>query len=543
MKTLLKALLIAGLFLSVNLKAAQIGGIDFNAGNYPPGKVDKTVCTGFNPALPTNDPNFPKFQIDGKKNGYDCTVAATKKYQGEYMAHINKNAECPALVVSVFTGGFDYQPRYMYTNAATGARSCQNSGGTVGASVGSSVVEWILESSCPPELTGNPIEDAKRKDYIVLGFLPNSQTKVCFKPLPPLDCSKLSGIAATGQDSFITNTPGYTNPSCVTKCGTDAGGQQQCGNCKVIAKSWIQTPLGGDMKKWYPQVGTFTGAACADNEQDVPPPEPPKCWVTKNNLKMCQQDPAEKCVTINGVQQCESGCGYINGDFFCQDKNDTVPPKRTDDDKPLPQVDDSIDNPEKPMADMVKGDFKDVQKGVESRLAVVSTGIGNLENSVDTGNQILQQIEENTEGALADNQTQIGLLGDIKDALSGNGECDPATDPNCTPPPCDPAKDNCDDFDTGAPKSWWNSKYPDGLQTLFANKKASFMSSDAYQAMTGDGITDSGGGATQWQICLPFGFADYGCHTLEISPAIWAFIRACILFGAAILCRRMLIGA
>lgn len=534
MKILLKALLIAGLFLSVNLLAAQIGGTDFNAGNYPPGQVRITICN-------TNHLGLSKdYKLTGQKNGWDCTVEANRLFAQAELMYVNRNVECKPVVKSVMETGIMYQPRRPAVAPATG---CVDYGNEQAFSIGGSLKEWIYEKNCPPELTGNPVEDAKRQLYTLLGYLPNSNTAVCYKPLPPLDCSKLAGLATTGADSFITNTAGYTQPSCITKCGTDASGQQQCGNCKVIAKGWVQTTLGGDLKKWYPQVGTLTGAACADDEQDVPPPDPPKCWVTKNNLKMCQQDPAEKCVTINGVQQCESGCGYINGDFFCQDKNDTLPPKRTDDDKPLPPVDDTIQDPEKSINDMVKGDFKEVNKGVESRLAVVSTGIGNLENSVDTSNQILEQIEQNTEGALADNQTQIGLLGDIKDALSGNGECDPAADPNCTPPPCDPAKDNCDDFDTGAPKSWWNSKYPDGLQTLFSEKKASFMASDAYQAMTGDGITDSGGGATQWQICLPFGFADYGCHTLEISPAIWAFIRACILFGAAILCRRMLIGA
>ena len=537
MKILLKALLIAGLFLSVNLKAAQIGGTDFNAGSYPPGQVEKTVCTGWSQTLLANDPNFPKFLIDGKKFNFDCSVEASKRYRGDYMARINEGAACPAFVTTITSSGWMYQPRYMHINAATGESSCANYGSEIGASVSSSVVEYILQANCPPGLTGNPVQDAIRKDYVLLGFLPNSQTKACFKPLPPLDCSKLSGIATTGQDSFTTNTAGYTTPSCVTKCGTDASGQQQCGNCKVIAKGWIQTPLGGDLKKWYPQVGTFTGAACADNEQSVPPPEPPKCWVTKNNLKMCQQDPAEKCVTINGVQQCESGCGFINGDFFCQDKNDTVPPKRTDDDKPLPEVDDTIDNPEKPMSDMVKGDFKDVQKGVESRLAVVSTGIGNLENSVDTGNQILEQIEQNTEGALADNQTQIGLLGDIKEALTGeggadgDGECDPEKSPTCAT-----------DGDAGAPSSWWNSVYPDGITGIIDAKKAHFQSSSAYESMTQE--IDIGSGTVQpWQFCFNGSAMNFGCFDIEIPPYVLQFVRLCILFGAAILCRRLLIGA
>ena len=261
MQNLLKALLIAGLFISANLQAAQIGGIDYNSGSYPPSKVEKTVCTGFNQDLPTTDPRFPKFTIDGKKQSFDCTVEATKRFRGDYMARINKGRECPSIVTSVMATGWMYQNRYMYTSPATGSSSCQNTGGEVAASVGSSVVEWILVDSCPPSITGNPEEDAKRKEYTVAGTLPDSNTFVCYKPLPPLDCSRLSGLATTGSDSFITSTAGYTQPSCITKCGKDPSGQQQCGNCKVIAKGWIQTSLGGDIKKWYQQVGTLTGAA------------------------------------------------------------------------------------------------------------------------------------------------------------------------------------------------------------------------------------------------------------------------------------------
>ena len=477
-------------------------------------------------------------------NSTACVKGAKSRFMSTVMAWHNAGRACPSQVTAQTATSWTIQEYYVYP----GTGECAKTGSGKGMGVSATFLGLEQSKKCPPDPSGVPGEDAIKKKYTMLhrGVNPDgtrSETDECFKPLDPLDCSKLGGTSVTGQDYFITSNAGYSHPSCVTKCGTDANGQRQCGNCKVAAKSWTQTALttDGSVKKWSPLVGTFTGSSCADTEQDEQPPNQEKCWVSRNGLKMCQQDPAEKCVTINGVQQCESGCGYVNGDFFCKEGQEPTNPP--DDDDPLPEVDDTIENPDKPLADMVKRDFKDVQRGVESRLAVVSSGIGNLENSVDSGNQILGEIAENTEGALADNQTQIGLLGDIKDALSGNGECDPATDPNCTPPACDPTKDDCEGFEPGTPKSWWNSKYPDGLNTLFAEKKASFIASDAYQAMTGEGISDGGGGVTQWNICLGFGFADYGCHSLEISPAIWGFIRACILFGAAILCRRMLIGA
>lgn len=524
MKTLLKALLIAGLFISTH--AAVTGPDNADLRSYAPAKLELGKvwdCYYFGKSY-------------GQVGAFNRDAAAQncKKYFEPILMSSLPAGRCSENAPTL--SPFPYTLSIQFTFAESG--NCANSVITRSAGLSFSAVAApdSKEYVCPPE-------DPKYFEYLLKGDA--NGTPVCFKRLPPLDCSGLKGLSTNSGDRYVTNKGVYSSankPSCATKCALDANGKKQCGDCKVVAKSWVWNgTTGKDI--WSPMVGTFTGAACADSEYTKPPPEPPKCWKTQNNLNMCQQDPSEKCVTINGVQQCESGCGFINGDFFCADKPNVPKEPNKDNDKPLPEVDDNIQNPEKLLADMVKGDFKDVQRGVESRLSVVSTGIGNLENSVDTSNGILTDIEENTAQALADNQTEIGLLGDIKDALTENGDCDPQTDPDCADDSCDPSKSNCDDFDTGSPKSWWNSKYPDGLQTLFADKKASFMASDAYQAMTGDGIPDSGGGATQWQICLPFGFADYGCHTLEISPAIWAFIRACILFGAAILCRRMLIGA
>lgn len=527
MQNLLKALLIAGLFISANLQAAQIGGIDFNSGNYPPTDVQMTICKTTHLGL------YKEYKLTGKKSSWDCTIESNRLFVQAELLYANRNVECKPIVKSTMPTGIMYQPRRPAVLPATG---CVDYGSEQAFSISGEIKEWIFEKSCPPSPSGQPAEDEKKSKYTILGYLPNSNTPVCYKPLPPLDCSGLAGLATTGSDSFITNTAGYTQPSCITKCGKDSGGQQQCGNCKVIAKGWIQTTLGGDVKKWYPQVGTLTGAACADDEQDVPPPEPPKCWKSKNNLTMCEQDPAEKCVTINGVQQCEAGCGYVNKQFFCVDKGaQPKPPVNTDNDKPLPNVDDTIQNPEKSINDMVKGDFKEVNKGVESRLAVVSTGIGNLENSVDTSNQILTQIEENTEGALADNQTQIGLLGDIKEALTGegdgDGECDPEKSPTCAT-----------EGDAGAPASWWKSVYPDGVTGIIDAKKAQFQSTSAYESMTQE-INIGSGTVQPWQFCFNASAMNFGCFDVEIPSYVLQFVRLCILFGAAILCRRLLIGA
>lgn len=367
-------------------------------------------------------------------------------------------------------------------------------------------------------------------------FDDETQAMRCYASAPPLDCSKLKGMSTDGQRDYFWSAQGaYVSPekpSCVTKCGTDSTGQKRCGQCAVVAKSFILTSSTGGKDLWRPVIGTLTGAACGQTEQQEPPKEPPKCWKTNNGLNMCQADVDEKCVTVNGVQQCESGCGFINNDFFCADTK-APPPKRKDDDKALPEPDDNITDPQKSINDMIKSDFKDVNRGVESRLAVVSTGIGNLENSVDTGNQILEQIESNTAESLQNDQAQLEALKGIESALGGDGdgECNPEKNPNCAT-----------DGDSGDPASWWNSVYPTGIKGIIDDKKAQFQASSAYEAMSEE-VNIGTGNLAPWQFCFNSSVMNFGCFDVEIPPYVLAFVRLCILFGAAILCRRLLIGA
>lgn len=506
MKTLLKALLIAGLFLFQCFAQQQLPGAK---------KVDVTICEGY---APTG--TQPQFSIPGQATLADCAAGSRARYAGARLNELNKGKECPSKQVGSSGGAIlvqDYQ-----------GDPCQLSGTPYYVPIPYRFIRYDIDYVCPPD---GPAWTAYTKPVVGEGG-----TKLCEIPIPPLSCSGLQGLSVNSGDRMVADKGAYTKenpPSCATRCALDANGQKQCGSCKVVAKTWIYE--GGTTKDtWSPMIGTFTGATCADSETTTPPPEPPKCWQTKNNLNMCQQDPNEKCVTINGVQQCQAGCGYINGDFFCADKPSTEPPKTPDPDKPLPDVNDDITNPEKPIDQMVKGDFKDVQKGVETRLAVVSAGIGNLENSVDTSNQLLAEIESNTEGTLAAEQTQIGLLGDIKDALTGedgNGECDPEKDPNCA-----------NNGDAGTPASWWTSAYPQGMTGIIDDKRAQFQASAAYESMTQE-INIGSGTVQPWQFCFNASAMNFGCFDVEIPPYVLQFVRLCILFGAAILCRRLLIGA
>lgn len=384
--------------------------------------------------------------------------------------------------------------------------------------------------------------------------------QMCYPLLPPLPCDTFAGNSSNKLvDSFSATKGLYSSgnpPHCLRTCHTNKDGYEQCGYCKVVAKSWSSTPanLSGTKERWWANVGTFTGTSCgAKDDTEKPKEPPPLCWKSKNGLKMCQSDPDKQCQTINGIRQCKQGCGEVNGDFFC--KTDERPPRDFDKkgDKELPKIDDAIDNPEKSIDDMKKGDFKDVLKGVETRVSASIQGISNVENSVDNLNNTLLDVKDSidaqteTEEAQTDQLGEINSkLGDIADGLGngggdgdgdgegegegdGDGECDPNKSPDCVA--------------NAGVKSWWNSSYKNGLDGLFKEKMQDFKQSEAYATLN-QPLTLSGGGlAPNWNFCMNMGFADFGCHSINIPDFIWTFIKSCMLFGAAILCRRMLIGA
>ena len=397
--------------------------------------------------------------------------------------------------------------------------------------------------TCPPTDPVLPESTNAILEKYKIGPIRVDGQELCFKPLDPLDCSALKGVGSSSlYDRFVVGSSvGYTYqnpPSCLTKCAKDENGTTRCADCKVVAPSWSRSVSGdGQTESWWANAGTFTGAACGETESEVPPPEAPKCWETTNGLSMCIQDPAEKCVTVSGVQQCEAGCGYVNEAFYCAEKEQEKP-NPNDKDKPIPDPDDNISNPDKPLADMKKGDFKDVQRGVESRIVGVGVAVGNVENSVDALGNTLDSINKKLDTANGIGEAQLGYLKGIKDGVTGD---DGGGEPDGN---CDPLKDKKCDGNTGASgiKSWWNTKYPDGLGGLMTEKQDAFYQSEAYKAITFE-LTTGGGTLPVWNFCMNMGFADYGCKDLSLPSWLWGFIKACMMFGAAILARRLLIGA
>lgn len=152
-------------------------------------------------------------------------------------------------------------------------------------------------------------------------------------------------------------------------------------------------------------------SACDDkppsNPLDPVPP-PPDCTTTPSGMKVCKEDPNEKCTAnSSGAMDCPQSCGYYNQQFVCFENPEVPPEEPEEPDTPRPPADDNIENPDKPLQDMLKKDFKDVQRGVETRLDGFAADMANLlkaeKKSNDDANKsnlqsnkLLNSINQNT---------------------------------------------------------------------------------------------------------------------------------------------------
>jgi len=559
MKSIFKALLFAGLFFTSFSQAdMNNGGIDWSKEQTP---IDGFIytCNGSYSGAPTYTTDFMPLT--------ECLAAAAS-----YVS--SKLPELPKSTTTDLGGGSTQT-----TNVSVTALPKPTPITEAGYSVGFKITQTTTTKMCAGDANGNPTcttSTSKPYTFNIGGSVGIGQKKPgqvcppdwphmaandngvqkCYPYLPLLPCDTFAGNSSNKMVDKFSATKGlYSSgspPHCLRTCHTNKDGYEQCGYCKVVAKSWSSTSS-GNKEVWWANVGTFTGTACGANDDAEKPKEPPPvCWKSKNGLKMCQADPDKQCQTINGIRQCKQGCGEVNGDFFC--KTDERPPRDFDKkgDKELPEISDDITNPEKSINDMQKGDFKDVLKGVETRVSASIQGIANVENSVDNVNNTLLDIKDSIDVQTETEEAQTDQLGEINSKLGqiadgmgqpgggdgdgdgdggpdGNGECDPNKSPDCVA--------------ASGVTSWWKSSYENGLSGLFAEKMNNFKNSQAYATLNTP-LQLSGGGATpRWNFCMNFGFADYGCSEINIPDFIWHFIKACMLFGAAILCRRMIIGA
>ncbi|MCE7575778.1 hypothetical protein [Aliivibrio fischeri] len=134
------------------------------------------------------------------------------------------------------------------------------------------------------------------------------------------------------------------------------------------------------------------------------------------------------------------------------------------------------------------------------------SNLGGIESRIDTTNQTLESIEN----VLSDNFTQT--------------------------------KTPENDVSLDEANSFWKRKYPDGITGVFNKNLELLKNGELYQWISGFSI---GGVAIKphFEICLDATeYYDIECINLDFPDYIWTFLRAAMMFGAAIYCRRLIIG-
>ncbi|NRQ42609.1 hypothetical protein HRH59_08475 [Rheinheimera sp. YQF-2] len=240
-----------------------------------------------------------------------------------------------------------------------------------------------------------------------------SNTYCYYVPQEPCDCSELNGEGSYTYQSFLASPDAYSQenpPQCLSVRDSADPSIPSC-DCQILATRWfsqIANVNGVEMVRWQPlpglnggESGVFTGAACGEEESTTPPAEKENCVTMKNGQKLCVAKKAEKCITLDGVQQCEAGCGTINGEFMCAESDQ---PGAPDPDEPDVEPDDEVEDPDKTTEQMTKQDYKDVNKGIETRLDLLAqlmerqtgqTTVGGAANGskIDATNRMLGSID------------------------------------------------------------------------------------------------------------------------------------------------------
>jgi hypothetical protein len=236
---------------------------------------------------------------------------------------------------------------------------------------------------CPPDGSD---------EYNIGPVIVDSQRR-CYKPKP--------------LENTCFQDPKYSLASQFHFSQSDAGKGSVC----VTADNGDSCPfkeLAGGNGIFQPDIEN-TGL-CTDSPSDpTPPPVPPnECTTTGSGFKVCKNDPNEKCTANStGALTCGSSCGYVNGEFMCFTQKDPIVDPNKPDPDPRPDADDNISDPLKPISDLLKSDFKDVQKGVETRLDGLATDLSNMtkaqefaankaDKSAGQSNKLLNSINQNT---------------------------------------------------------------------------------------------------------------------------------------------------
>ncbi|WP_233007143.1 hypothetical protein [Rheinheimera faecalis] len=174
---------------------------------------------------------------------------------------------------------------------------------------------------------------------------------------------------------------------------------------------------------------------------------------------------------------------------------------------------------------------------VKEKLTALINNTGATGNNVVASGQATQQAVAASGQQVTDAVNGLGeKLDGISESIDGLGNAfEPGSGQNTGPTLC-----TGDDCYKG--KSWVTPKYPEGMTSIYETHKAAFQDSSVHEYLERFNPTISGTAPTSWQFCIDVGFANLGCHSLELPPYILSFVRLIILITAGFLCRRLIFG-
>ncbi|NAW63912.1 hypothetical protein, partial [Photobacterium halotolerans] len=89
---------------------------------------------------------------------------------------------------------------------------------------------------------------------------------------------------------------------------------------------------------------------------------------------------------------------------------------------------------------------------------------------------------------------------------------------------------------------YYTSKYPNGMAGVIGDYTNDMTSGERFTFLNQFQV-DASGSAPDMGISIDFGkFGNFGRFNFDFDYGVWGFIRACVLFSAALLCRRLVFG-
>ncbi len=174
---------------------------------------------------------------------------------------------------------------------------------------------------------------------------------------------------------------------------------------------------------------------------------------------------------------------------------------------------------------------------INEKLTALINNTGTTGNNVVTSGQATQQAVAASGQQVTDAVNGLGeKLDGISESIDGLGNAFEAGSGQNTGPTL------CTGDDCYKGKSWITPKYPEGMISIYETHKAAFQGSSIHSYLEGFNPNISGSAPTNWNFCVDVGFANLGCHSLELPPYILAFVRLIILITAGFLCRRLIFG-